>query len=90
MKIIYAREALKDVIKIKSKKLKDKVKSVILDIKSAKNLRDIKSVKKLAGHPSAFRIRVGDYRLGFYFENDTVEIARFLKRSDIYKVFPKQ
>jgi mRNA interferase RelE/StbE len=90
MKIIYAREALKDVKKIKSKKIKDKVKSVILDIKSAKNLRDIKSVKKLAGHPSAFRIRVGDYRLGFYFENDTVEIARFLKRSDIYKVFPKQ
>jgi len=89
MKIIYAREALKDVKKINNKKLKDKIKSVIFDIKGAKKLSDLKSVKKMSGHPSAYRIRIGDYRLGFYFENDTVEIARFLKRSDIYKVFPK-
>ena len=43
----------------------------------------------MKGHSYAYRIRIGDYRLGFYFEDNTIFLARFLKRSDIYKVFPK-
>jgi len=44
---------------------------------------------KLSGHPATYSIRIGDYRIGLYFEGEEVYIARFLKRSDIYKVFPK-
>lgn len=29
-----------------------------------------------------------NYRLGFYKDDDTIEIARFVKRNDIYKIFP--
>ena len=43
----------------------------------------------MVGHPYAYRIRIGDYRLGFYFEDNSIDIARFLKRDDIHKVFPK-
>ncbi|MBC74145.1 MAG: plasmid stabilization protein, partial [Muricauda sp.] len=42
----------------------------------------------LAGHPNALRIRVGTYRLGFYNENNTLILSRFVKRNDIYKLFP--
>jgi mRNA interferase RelE/StbE len=42
----------------------------------------------MSGHPEAYRIRIGDYRLGFYYTENQIEIARFLKRNDIYKVFP--
>ncbi len=89
MKIVYAKEAEKDVKKIKNKKLIEKIKLTLLEIKEADGLKNIKGIKKLSGHPAAYRIRIGDYRLGLYFEGEEVEIARFLKRSDIYKVFPK-
>jgi len=40
------------------------------------------------GFPGYFRIRVGDYRLGFSFHNDTVTLIRFLHRKEIYRYFP--
>ena len=88
MKVIYLRSVMKDVKKIKDPKLKDKILSVIEDMKEASKLEELRSLKKLSGHPTAYRIRIGDYRLGFYFEEDTIMLARFLKRSDIFKVFP--
>ena len=87
MKVIYLRSVMKDVKKIKDPKLKDKILSVIEDMKEASKLEELRSLKKLSGHPTAYRIRIGDYRLGFYFEEDTIMLARFLKRSDIFKVF---
>jgi mRNA interferase RelE/StbE len=42
----------------------------------------------MSGFKNAFRIRVRDYRIGFYYENDIVELARFLHRGKIYKVLP--
>ena len=45
-------------------------------------------LKKLSGHPEAYRIRVGDYRLGIFYSDEIITIARFLKRNDIYKLFP--
>jgi mRNA interferase RelE/StbE len=43
----------------------------------------------MKGHSIAYRIKSGNYRMGFYKELDQVELARFLKREDIYKVFPQ-
>lgn len=38
---------------------------------------------------NAYRIRVGDYRIGLYiFEDGTAELAYVRHRRDIYKVFP--
>ena len=88
MEIIYLRQALKDVNKIKNVKLKSKLFDVITDLKLAKNLSEIKNVKAMSGHSEAYRIRVGDYRLGIYYSEETITIARFLKREDIYKLFP--
>ncbi len=88
MKIFYTKSVLKDFEKLKDKKLKSKIKNVLMNIKQAENLQDIQGLKKMSGHPAAYRVRIGDYRLALYFEGEVVEIARFLKRSDIYKVFP--
>ncbi|GMN06320.1 hypothetical protein MTsPCn5_17090 [Croceitalea sp. MTPC5] len=89
MKIVYLKTFLKDIKKIKDPKLALKVEQLILEIKSVDSLEDLKNVKKMKGYSIAYRIRIGDYRMGIYKESDYVEIARFLKRSDIYKVFPK-
>jgi mRNA-degrading endonuclease RelE of RelBE toxin-antitoxin system len=39
-------------------------------------LDKIPNTKKLKGHKSAYRTRVGDYRLGFFFDNSTILLAR--------------
>ncbi|MGB0879113.1 MAG: type II toxin-antitoxin system RelE family toxin [Polaribacter sp.] len=88
MKVIYLSQALKDVNKIKNEKLKSKLFDIVTSLKLAENLSEIKNVKTMSNHPEAYRIRVGDYRLGIFYSKDTITIARFLKRNDIYKAFP--
>lgn len=88
MKIIYTRAVTKDVRKVKDKKVVAKVESVLAAIEEASHLDELRSLKKLSGHPTAYRIRIGMYRLGIYYEDGSIILARFLKRNDIYKVFP--
>jgi len=59
-------------------------------IEAAAIIRDIPNCKKMPGNPpNAYRIRVGDYRVGTYLLTDgSAEIARIRHRRDIYKVFP--
>lgn len=89
MKVIFLKSFLSDIRKIKDKRLKSKIKNLILEIEAAKNLEEISGAKKMKGYSIAYRIRIGDYRIGLYKETDYIELARFLKRNDIYKVFPK-
>jgi len=55
---------------------------------SEENLNNIPNLKKLLGHRSAYRVRLGDYRVGFFYENHKISLARVVHRKDIYKVFP--
>ncbi len=57
-------------------------------IEEAIFMSDIKGLKKLKGFKDAYRIRIGDYRLGIFINKDTVQFARFAHRKDIYKLFP--
>lgn len=88
MEVIYLESLLKDLKKIKDKKVLSSLKKVFLNFEDVDDLFKVSSVKKMSGHPEAYRIRIGDYRLGFYYSENKIEIARFLKRNDIYKVFP--
>ena len=88
MKVEYLKQFSKDLSKINDEILKNSVFEVILDFKKANNLNEISNIKKLKGHTNAFRFRIGKYRIGFYFDGETIELSRFLKRDDIYKLFP--
>lgn len=88
MKVIVLDCFFKDIKKIKHKKLKQSVKNLIIALQSADSFREITNVKKMKGHAFAFRVRIGRYRVGLYFKNGLVELARFLHRNDIYEVFP--
>ena len=87
MQVDFLSSFSKDLDKIKSKKLKKSIISVIEKIEEANSLNEVANVKKLAGHQSAYRIRIGDYRLGF-FADETIQFARIKHRKDIYKLFP--
>jgi len=88
MNVVFLNSFKKDLLKITNVKLKEQVKSVILAIEVAKSIKDLTNLKKLKGFHTAYRIRIGDYRLGLYIENESVKMARLVKRNDIYKVFP--
>ena len=88
MKIEYLKQFSKDLSKISDNSLKDAVFEIILDFKKANNLNEIPNIKKLKGYTNAFRLRIGKYRLGFYLDGETIELGRFAKRDDIYKLFP--
>lgn len=90
MEVVYMRSFLNDIKKIKDRSTKERIKGLITQIKEAENLEDVQKVSKLKGYTIAYRARVGDYRLGMYREGVVVELARFVKRNDIYKVFPKK
>ena len=51
-------------------------------------ISELTSCKKLSGFKNAYRIRMGEYRIGFIIENGTVELIRVLGRKEIYKYFP--
>ena len=88
MKIVYTSAVTKDVRKIKDQTLIERITKIIDQIENSSSLDELSSLKKLSGHPAAYRIRIGSYRLGFYYEDGQVVLARFQKRSDIYRVFP--
>ncbi|WP_299000817.1 type II toxin-antitoxin system RelE/ParE family toxin [uncultured Tenacibaculum sp.] len=88
MNVIYLESLAKDLKKIKNKKLLKSLSQVFTTLEETDDLFKISSVKKLSGHPDAYRVRIGDYRLGIYYSDNKVTIARFVMRNDIYKLFP--
>ena len=88
MKVEFLKKFSKDLDDIKTKSVKQSVIRLIELMETVDALDKIPNTKKLKGHRSAYRTRIGDYRLGFFFENSTISLARFLHRKDIYKIFP--
>lgn len=88
MQVVYLKHFLKDIQKLNDSAIKKQLLELISDFKKANSLLDLTQVKKIRGHSEAYRIRIGKYRLGFYFNGEIIEFARFAKREDIYKLFP--
>ncbi len=74
--------------KIKNPKLDERVLQIIEEIEKAEQLKDIRNIKKLKGYRNAYRIRIGDFRLGFYLENDTLTFDFVGMRKEFYRFFP--
>ena len=89
MQVIYLRAFSKDIDKLKNKQVSKSLLDVISEIKKSDNIQEINNLVKLEGYKNAYRIRVGEYRIGAFIEGNTVELARFLPRKDIYRYFPK-
>jgi len=88
MEVIVLRSFLNDIKKLKDNKLKSKIKDFVIELENSENIDEINNIIKMVGYSTAYRYRIGDYRLGFYKIDNKIELARFVKRNDIYKVFP--
>lgn len=87
MKIEIRDSFVKDVKKIPTE-YKDKINSIYESIKQANSLTEIRNIKRLQGHKEFYRIRVGDYCLGFAIIEDTIILLHFMHRREIYRFFP--
>jgi len=85
---IFLSRFYKDLDRIGDKYIKERLLKIIEEVESANRIYEIKNIKKLVGDKISYRIRLADYRIGLYYENNTIEFARIVHRKDIYKVFP--
>jgi mRNA interferase RelE/StbE len=88
MQVDFTERFLKQDRELRSEVLHARLQRVVLMVKDAKTIRDIPNLKKLKGHQTAYRIRVGDFRIGLFIEGDAVVFADFDHRKDIYSRFP--
>jgi mRNA-degrading endonuclease RelE of RelBE toxin-antitoxin system len=89
MKTNYLPTFIKDIKSLKSTSSYSAIKNLVFtDILAVQNLKEISNLKKLKGDDNAYRIRVGDYRIGFFLESDTITFARVLHRREFYRYFP--
>ena len=88
MQVEFLSSFDKDLDNLTQKSVRQQVSKFIERVESAENLSQFNNLKKLKGHRSAWRARIGDYRIGFFLEGQKVEFAHVVHRKDIYRVFP--
>ena len=88
MIVIAVKSFNKDVAQITNYSLARKLDAVLRRLETANSISQISGVKKLAGAANAYRIRVGDYRIGFFLEGSTIRLMIFADRKEIYRYFP--
>ena len=88
MRTAFLRSFSRDLKKIKDQAVLDRVQAAIEAIEVADDPGDITGLKKLSGSDSAYRMRIGDYRIGLRLEEENVIFVRCLNRRDLYRFFP--
>lgn len=79
----------KAILKIHDKTLRGRIEKIIVKINSCKSIHEVSNLIPIVGAPGYFRIRLSDYRIGIFVEDNTVLFCFFGKRDEsTYKKFP--
>jgi mRNA interferase RelE/StbE len=89
MIVIFDKSFSKSLDKINDPSILKRIESVILKLEEAESIERMPNTKKLTGYISYYRVKTGDYRIGFELVvPGKVRIITVLHRKDIYKKFP--
>ncbi|MDX1921373.1 MAG: type II toxin-antitoxin system RelE/ParE family toxin [Candidatus Caenarcaniphilales bacterium] len=88
MKLELTDSFEKDVRRYKDKNLLKRLNSVLDLLEESFSLERIPNLKAMKGNSEFYRIRIGDFRLGFQLVGETVRLLAFGKRGDFYRSFP--
>ena len=89
MKAQYLPSFLKDLKRLRGSDAFNRIKAFAFDeIVTVSDIQAISGIKRLKGGDDAYRVRIGDYRVGFYVWGEVVVFARALHRREIYRHFP--
>lgn len=90
MNYLVERSFIKD-LKILPKDVKASVKEYFDIVEKATVFNElVQDLTKLTGYKIYYRYRVGDYRIGIAFRNETIIFIRVMHRKEIYKKLPRQ
>lgn len=85
----YLPSFIKDLKKLKITPVYEEIKLLAFQtIPNCSDITEIKKLKKLKGAKNAYRIRMGDYRIGVFITNEIITFSRVLHRKQIYRDFP--
>ena len=90
MKVEFRKSFEKDIGKIRDGELLARIKDTIEGIENAESMPEVNNVKKLKAEGDYYRIRLGDYRIGFTLDEESASIVlvRILHRREMYRYFP--
>ena len=78
----------RDLKRIREKSLAKSVRDFIELTSICTSASEIPNLVKLKGHKTAYRVRIHNYRLGLFIEDNTLYFSAFDHRKSIYKRFP--
>ncbi|CAA6821434.1 MAG: RelE/StbE replicon stabilization toxin [uncultured Sulfurovum sp.] len=81
MTVVIDDKALKDLSKIQ----KQDAHKIFLKIEALDGYPDVANIKKLTNFEPPYRLRVGNYRVLFDIEDDTITVYRVKHRSKSYE-----
>jgi len=88
MKVLFKKMFLKD-IEVIPLEFRTSIQREVFEVfPRLTNVHEHLHIKKLAGYKSFYRMRIGNYRIGFELRTDTVVFYRVLHRKEMYKYFP--
>jgi mRNA interferase RelE/StbE len=88
MQVEFRPLFVRDLRAFKDRKLRQRIEAFILEVEAANSLAELRNIKAIQGSPNFYRLKVGDYRLGIYLQDDIVAFVRVLHRKEIYRYFP--
>ncbi|MCB0794858.1 MAG: type II toxin-antitoxin system RelE/ParE family toxin [Flavobacteriales bacterium] len=87
MEVEFLRAFEKDLTRSNAA-MRKKVLQLINKLESMDGLDGLPQARRLSGHKDAYRIRIGDHRLGCFVSGEKVLFARLLHRKEVYRFFP--
>ena len=78
----------KDVANIDDVDVLIAIAEVVDYAKNIENIKEIPNLKKMKGYRTAFRIKIGNYRIGITVDDETIIFHRVLHRREVYRYFP--
>ena len=88
MDVIITKQFEKDTERELSPKMQLRLADIIEELQKVSKPSEINNIKKLKGFKSAYRIKMGDYRIGFILEDNLIKLSRIMNRKEIYRYFP--
>jgi mRNA-degrading endonuclease RelE of RelBE toxin-antitoxin system len=90
MNVIIRDTFEKQLQRIKDVSIIARAEKAVEKIEYANSFREITNVEYMQGHTGYYRLRFGDYRIGFYYTEaeQKIELIAIDHRSKIYRNFP--
>ena len=89
MKIAISRSFVKDTQKINNKRILANIQQVLLEAEQIESLSSLSNLEELSGFSGYYRIKLDyRYRIGLYYQQDSIQFLRVGSRENFYKKFP--